>query len=87
MVFEREELRNKQGRFWKKEIEMNNPYAMHMIVKQRQSEARKKADLYRGIRDTEKDTGTRSREEFYGTSWSWTLPASFLGFLIMMFLI
>lgn len=66
---------------------MNNPYAMHMIVKQRQSESRKKADLYRGIRDAEKDTGMRFREESYGTAWSWTLPASFLGFLIVMFLI
>ena len=66
---------------------MNNPYAMHLIVKQRQSEARKKADLYRGIRDSERDAGTQFREGSDVTPWSWTLPASFLGFLIVRFLI
>jgi hypothetical protein len=68
---------------------MNNPYAMNMIVKQRQEEIRRKAGLYRRIGETDRigesegDFGKGWRERSAIAWMSLMLVVSVLGLSIL----
>jgi hypothetical protein len=68
---------------------MNNPYAMNMIVKQRQEEIRRQADLYRRIEGTDRIEESEGdfrqwwREKSAIARMSLMLAASVLGLSIL----
>ncbi len=62
---------------------MNNPYAMNMIVKQRQAEIRRQADVYRRIEETKGDSGKWSKGKLVMALVSLVLSASVLGLSIL----
>jgi hypothetical protein len=62
---------------------MNNPYAMNMIVKQRQEEIRRQADLYRRTEESEGDFRKWWREKSVIALISLMVAASVLGLSIL----
>ena len=62
---------------------MNNPYAMNMIVKQRQAEIRRQADAYRRIEESEGDSRKWSKGKSVMALMSLVLSASVLGISIL----
>jgi len=62
---------------------MNNPYAMNMIVKQRQTEFRRQADVYRRIEESEGDSRKWSKGKSVMALMGLVLSASVLGLSIL----
>jgi hypothetical protein len=62
---------------------MNSPYAMNMIVKQRQEEIRRQANLYRRVEESEGGFGKWWREKSAMALVGLMLAASVLGLSIL----